>query len=182
MFLKNGRKTRLREAQTSLRPGDKITRVKREFSSGGAVYKKDKEIRWLIIKPQQSKTWRLPKGNIEKGETSQDTAIREVQEETGVKAVVLEKLGKTTYFYFERKQKTSPASTLHGARILKTVVFFLMEYKEGKAEIGQRWAHEIDKVKWVTTEEAIKKLSFKDEKDILKKATSIIRRGARVVE
>lgn len=74
--------------------------LKREFSAGGVVYRKDQDqIKWLVIKPAGSEKWRLPKGLIDKGEISVEAAKREVVEEAGVEAEVLEKIGEEKYFY-----------------------------------------------------------------------------------
>lgn len=153
--------------------GKKRKAVKREFSAGGAVFRRKVpqvarvsrglEAEWLLIRQKGSKNWRLPKGNIEKGESSRDAAVREVWEETGIRAKVIEKLDSVRYFY-----------VLKGARIFKTVVFFLMEYAGGAPRIDRRWAHEIEEVKWVKTEGALARLAFPGEKKVLKKAAGIL--------
>lgn len=139
-------------------------RMVRAFSAGGVVYrKKGGKTEWLLIKPRGSNHWRLPKGTIDKGEKSSETAAREVEEETGVKARILEKLGSEKYFF-----------QLDGEKIFKIVTFFLMEYEDGKAGTLDRFAHEVEKVEWVETEEALEKLTFKGEKEVLRRAQDII--------
>lgn len=157
--------------------GKKKRPIKREFSAGGAVFRRvppfgfaqgkrvarGQEIEWLLIRHKGSKKWRLPKGNIEKGESSADAAAREVWEETGIRARAIEKLDPIRYFY-----------VLKAARIFKTVIFFLMEYSRGVPKIDRRWQHEIEEVKWIGTREAMARLAFPSEKRVLKKAEGIL--------
>lgn len=163
MFLKNGKKKKP---------------VKREFSAGGAVFrrrvppfdftstalsvnaqgKQVLNIEWLLIKPRGSKKWRLPKGSIEKGETAKSAALREVWEETGIKAQIIERLDTIQYFYI-----------LKGSRFFKRVTFFLMESFGGDPRIDKRWSHEVDKAAWFPSEEAVARLAFKSEKEIVRK-------------
>lgn len=142
-----------------LRRGKKPGKIKFEFSAGGAVFKGNRQIEWLLIKPAKSDTWRLPKGNIEKGEKAEEAAIREVKEETGIDAQILEKIETIQYFYYFKKRRN-----------LKKVTFFLMRYLKGEPSIESQFAHEIERVVWMTTKEALKSLSFKTEKDIISKA------------
>src|SRR3990172_4248498 len=106
----------------------------KEFSAGGIVYKKfqipirqsaDKfQIKWLVCQHSQHKGWVFPKGLIGdhvEGELKETTALREVEEETGVKAKIIDKLEKPAgYFYVWQKEKR-----------YKTVHYFLMKYVSG---------------------------------------------------
>lgn len=75
------------------------SKITREFSAGGVVYKKEvTKTTFLIIKPSGSNRWQLPKGIIDEGESSKDAAVREVREEGGVEVELLEKLGTSQYF------------------------------------------------------------------------------------
>lgn len=142
--------------------------VKREISAGGAVFKKaDKELLWLIVQPKRSDSskpinWRLAKGLIEKGEPTEVAALREVKEEAGIKAKVLDKIGKSTYFY-----------TFKGDRIFKIIIFYLMRFL---SETGNGVDEvEIEKKEWLPYKEAYEKLTFDSEKRILEKAKKILR-------
>lgn len=129
--------------------------VKREFSAGGAVYKRGNDgTEWLVIQPAGANRWQLPKGHIEDGESAEEAAAREVFEETGVKAKTLRKISDIQYFYQEA-----------GRRIFKKVNFFLMEYLGGLPKSN----FEVSKVAWKSFEEAEKLLTFKSEKDILRR-------------
>ena len=135
--------------------------IKRIFSAGGIVLKKiDSELRVLVTQHSGHKGWDFPKGHLESGESSEAAALREVEEETGAKAEIIEKVGQTQYFYWEDKQK-----------VLKTVVFFLMKYvDEGEATT----AFEVSSKKWLPVDEVSGQLTFKDTKELWKKARSKI--------
>ena len=141
---------------------EKIKKFERQFSAGGAVYKtsKHKKVKWLLIKPTGTDRWQLPKGKIDKGESSLQAALREVKEEGGVETKIIEKIGSSSYFYVFDETKC-----------FKTVTYFLMEIikktKEGHDE-------EIDEVIYEEFENAYKLLTFKDDKNILKKAREVL--------
>lgn len=142
--------------------------IKREYSAGGVVFKKDDgKVYWLITQPNSDDEhwrqgrWQLPKGWIDEGETGQLAAIREVKEEGGVKAEIVEKIDRINlFFYDEKKQK-----------VLKNVVFFLMEYRSGSEKDHDQ---EVDKAVWLPYQEAYESLTFRSEKGILAKARAIL--------
>ena len=135
-------------------------KIKREFSAGGIVFRSEPEgILWLVIKPTSDGKWRLPKGQIDKGESSAAAAKREVEEEAGVEAEVLGKIGDEKFFFVWDKQK-----------ILKTVVFYLMKYSQ---EASQGFNFETEAIDWLEFEEAKKRLAFEKEIGLLEKAEKI---------
>lgn len=134
---------------------------KREYSAGGVVYRKSKGD-WLLVKHGGYHKWVLPKGLVEKGEDPQETALREVEEEGGVKAKLIAKIPQEVkYFYFQ-----------DGYRIGKQVDFYLMEYQSGEID-NHDW--EMEDACWLSYKEAIKKLAFDGEKEALKKAKKMIK-------
>jgi ADP-ribose pyrophosphatase YjhB (NUDIX family) len=142
----------------------KVKPTKTEVSAGGAVFKKqDGSTRWLIIKPADKDRWQLPKGLIEEGEKAEDAAFREVKEEGGVETNLILKIKDIRYFYF-----------FEGQRIFKIVTYFLMEFKENTEEGHDK---EVDEAKFLEFEKAHKLLTFKNDKDVLKEAKSILNRG-----
>jgi len=127
--------------------------IKRVFSAGGIVVKDGKV---LVTQHSKHKGWDFPKGHIEIGESSEIAALREVAEETGVKAEIIERVGETKYFYWEE-----------GEKILKTVAFYLMRYKsDGDATT----AFEVSDQVWLPIDDVEEKLTFKDTKEMWKKA------------
>ena len=127
--------------------------IKRIFSAGGIIVRKvDGEPEVLVTQHSKHKGWDFPKGHLETGESSEVAAVREVEEETGVKAEVVEKVGQTQYFYWEE-----------GSKVLKTVVYFLMKYVgEGVATT----AFEVSDMVWLPLDEVEDKLTFKDTKKL----------------
>ena len=126
--------------------------MKFEFSAGGIVYNKGKV---LLIKTKNLKgkaVWVFPKGIIEKGEKAEDTALREVREETGYEVKIIKLLDKVEYFF--RKE---------GELIKKSVKWFLMQPITKVS--GPDW--EVSEVKWFSTIEALEKLSYESDKELI---------------
>ena len=114
-------------------------------------------------------TWRLPKGTPERGETVEQTACREVQEETGVHVNVLAPITSIRYFFVGHDD---------GIRYDKTVYFYLMEPMGGSTSDHDA---EFDVVEWWNYEEAVDLLEYDNEREVLEAARSLIdsyRRGA----
>src|SRR5829696_1093557 len=104
--------------------------------------------------------WALPKGRIDGGETGEQTALREVAEETGARGRSLGKLGDVRYwFHWE------------GERVFKVVSFFLLEYASGElGDIRDEFRHEIGEVAWLALEDADALLTHKGEREMAARA------------
>ena len=107
-------------------------------AAGGKVLNLKNEVLFIY----RFDKWDLPKGKLEKGESIEDCAVREVEEECGVTNLTIKKQLETTYHIFERKNKT----------ILKITYWFLMKTDFSGDLIPQE-------------EEAIKEAVFKNEFD-----------------
>ena len=100
----------------------------------------------------------LPKGHPDGDETAEQAATREVAEETGVTAELIEALGETNYTY-ERK----------GRRVPKKVAFFLFQYRSGDLADHD---HEIEDARWMALERAAKELTYSGEREMVRRAIS----------
>jgi len=137
-----------------------------EISAGGVVVKKEKnKLAIVVINRHDMKDWTLPKGHQEKGESLQQTAIREVLEETGVKAVPAHYIG--TFNYSVKGLKNGAPNQIN-----KTVHWFLMNYIDSKLIEPNR---EVEKIKWVPIDKSFSFMSYNNDRDIIKKAIKIIK-------
>jgi 8-oxo-dGTP pyrophosphatase MutT (NUDIX family) len=133
-----------------------------ERSAGGVVVRGAEAI---VIVPtrrgaQGQKVLALPKGHVDPGETPDQTAVREVREETGVEADMVEKLGDVRYFY----QRA-------GKRIFKRVTFYLFAYRSGSLEDHD---DEVEEARWMPLAQAVEALSYDGERDMAERALSAI--------
>ncbi len=150
----------------------------REFSAGGIVFKKQKtnnnkqkeKVLWLVAQHSQHKGWVFPKGLIGdhpatssgQVESEEEAAIREVEEETGVKAKIIAKLKKpATYFY-----------TWQGEKRFKTVYYFLMEYISGDIKNHD---FEMSAVEWLQMREVKKRLTYSSDKVAFEEALKLFK-------
>lgn len=104
-------------------------------------------------------TWSLPKGTPDAGETLEQTALREVTEETGLAVRIVAPVGPIEYTFVQR-----------GVRIQKTVHYFLMESIGGSLSDHD---HEFDEVRWVGVAEAEALMSFSTERRIVADALAV---------
>jgi 8-oxo-dGTP pyrophosphatase MutT (NUDIX family) len=132
--------------------------LKTQVSSGGVIFRRyDGSIEVAMVAVKGGNVWCLPKGLIDKGEVPEKTAIREVAEETGLKGRIIEKLGEITYWYYIKEENIKCRKTVH---------FFLMEYEGGDVS-NHDW--EVDDASWFLINEALKKASYRGEKEIIEK-------------
>jgi 8-oxo-dGTP pyrophosphatase MutT (NUDIX family) len=132
-------------------------KTRHEHSSGGAVIAmRDGAAHVALIATRNKTRWGLPKGAVTQGETSEDAALREVLEETGIRAKIVKPLDTIEYFF-------RAGDTL----IQKRVDFYLMEYVAGELEPQ---LSEVDDVEWVELTAALRRASFESERKLLEMA------------
>lgn len=157
------------EEQPALIRGRRRTRSGRieEVSSGGLVVDATGDVvRGVLIGKHDRKgrlVWSLPKGHVETGETLEQTAVREIEEETGVTAEVRQKLGEVDYWFM-----------LHGEKIHKTVHHFLLRFVSG--ELCDRDV-EVAEVAWVPLAEIPAKLAYPDERRLVAQVPELLPRA-----
>lgn len=138
--------------------------IRTQVSSGGVIFrggdKKEPEIALVAVK--DGKTWTLPKGLVEKGEDESETAVREVREETGLSGRIIKRIGEISYWYYIKEDN---------AKCRKTVHFFLLEFMSGKIS-DHNW--EVDDAQWFPIDEALNKLTYKGDREIVSKAKEML--------
>ncbi len=135
-----------------------------ELSAGGVVVRGEETI--VIVPTRRAANGRavlaLPKGHIDPGETPAQAAEREVREEAGVEANLVEKLGDVRYFYQR-----------DGRRIAKVVAFFLFDYRAGDPADHDA---EVEIARWMPMGNALRELSYRGEREMVKRALTRVRR------
>lgn len=150
----------------------------REISAGGVVIRSTPDgWQMAVIEPQkegakpgtatrktsQKRLLALPKGLVDPGENPEQTAIREVFEETGLKAAAITKLGDTKYVYVR--------SWGDQAKVFKIVSFYLLRYESGTIDnIAPEMRIEVKEALWIDLAESADKLAYRGEKDMVRRA------------
>jgi len=116
-----------------------------------------------LVSVKSGKVWCLPKGLIDKGETPDVTAVREVREESGLTGRIVGELGDITYWYYIKGENVKCRKTVH---------FFLLEYVSGDTE---QHDFEVDDSQWFPIEMALDKISFKGDRSVLERARTRLR-------
>ena len=135
-----------------------------EVSAGGLVVDTTGKLGLLIGRRDQKDAsgkrilWSLPKGHIEEGETPEQAALREVQEETGIESIIEKSLGVIDFWFMAG-----------GKRIHKTVHHYLFRESGGLLAAQET---EVDEVAWFPLEQIIEKLAYPDEKKLISRTNA----------
>jgi ADP-ribose pyrophosphatase YjhB (NUDIX family) len=148
-----GRTPRLRTVRETSAGGLVVSDLSRPFDelSAALIGRVDRRGRMM---------WSLPKGHIETGETAEQTAVREVAEETGIEGSVITQLGKIDYWFVSE-----------GRRIHKTVHHYLLRSTGGELSDAD---YEVAEVAWVPLVELPKRLTYSDERRLARMAEGVI--------
>lgn len=142
-------------------------KVERPVSAGGVVYRtKGQGLQILLCGWGTPSSWVLPKGTPDPGESLEQTALREVQEETGLEVVIRDYVDRTQYWF------TGDSGRV---RYHKTVHFYLMTPVGGALSLHDP---EFETVQWFSAGEAVKAMTYTNDARIVKKALAMIRAEA----
>ena len=136
--------------------------MKKERSAGAVIFRKGKEIKYLLLH-YEAGHWDFPKGHIEEKEAELDTIRREVREETGIDDIELVPNFKEKIQYYYK---------INGELMHKEAVFCLAKTEEEKVKISFEHIGYI----WLPYDKAMEKLTFRNVKEILKKAHAFLTR------
>lgn len=156
------------------------TQTAREFSAGGVVVRRmEGEWHMAAIQPTGRKAQKikagkpiavmaLPKGIIDAGESPEQTAVREVREETGLVAEIIAKLGDVKYVYVR--------SWGDGARVFKVVSFYLLRYRSGRlGNIASEMRIEVERCAWILLAEAPRLLTYQGDRAMAQAAMEYLK-------
>jgi 8-oxo-dGTP diphosphatase len=131
----------------------------KQTSAGGVIYRKNEGgLQIVLISVKNGHAWCLPKGVVDKGESTEETALREVREETGLAGRIIDSLGEINYWYYIKGENI---------KCRKTVYFYLMEYVSGDTAGHDL---EVDEAGWFSPENALEKVSYKGDRAMIEKA------------
>jgi 8-oxo-dGTP pyrophosphatase MutT (NUDIX family) len=147
--------------------------MEREFSAGGAVIHYREGRWWIAVIEPQSPPGRqkrrnkpvlaLPKGMVDREERPEQTAVREVREETGIDADVIAKLSDVRYVYVR--------SWGDRQRVFKVVSFYLLLYRAGKVDdLRPDMRIEVRRAGWIALDEAPRRLTHPGEREVARLA------------
>jgi 8-oxo-dGTP pyrophosphatase MutT (NUDIX family) len=139
--------------------------VERAVSAGGVVVREGRAGTEVVICGRDSDgVWGLPKGTPDEGESLEAAAVREVSEETGLRVEIVNKIGVVEYWF-----------AANGVRIHKWVHHYLMRATGGSTEDHDE---EYDRVEWRPVEEALRTLTFDNDRNMVRKAVSALKGAA----
>ena len=138
--------------------------VKRQVSAGGVVVRPGDSLELCLIRPAGRSVWALPKGWVEPGETHEMAALREIREETGLDGVIQADLGEIDYWFYSRGDE---------ARVHKIVHYYLMRAIGGDTA---QHDHEVAEAAWFDVEAALDRMTYPNERQIVRKALEEVAR------
>lgn len=139
--------------------------TRRAVSAGGLVVDERPDGPWVVLIAHRNAAgdiqWTLPKGGLEGGEELEEAAVREVREETGLDAEVIDKLGVVDYWFVWRPDSV---------RYHKYVHYFLMRYRGGDMAARD---DEAEEVAWLPLDRALERLTHTNERELVRGARSL---------
>ncbi len=143
----------------------------REKSSGAIIYRLENEVPHFLLLHYHSGHWEFAKGHVEEGETEEGAALREIKEETGIDDItIIPGFKENIKYFFKNNYDLKKEEKAKAPWIFKLVVFFLAKTHVKKVILSREHIG----FAWLPYQEASKKLTFKNAKNLLKKANDAI--------
>ncbi len=147
--------------------------VEKQVSAGGVAYRQNGEragvvlidVALIFVRFRGKERWQLPKGLVDAGETAEESALREIREETGLTTTLTAPLDVIEYWYVGQSKGRR-------VRFHKFVHFFLCQYVDG--EISNHDPREVLAARWVPIDEAADLLAFSSEKKVVRQAKTML--------
>ncbi len=131
-----------------------------EYSCGAVVFtRKDDQLLYVIIR-QRDGSYGFPKGHMEEGETVEQTAVREIREEVGLRVRLLEGFSEQISYTLPQRR-----------RVLKHVTYLLADYEDQKITIQHK---ELRSATLLPFKEALEKLQHENTRAVLRKANTFL--------
>ena len=131
------------------------------YSAGGVIYRVvERQVEVALIATDRGGRWGLPKGHVNRGETAEAAALREVREETGLEGEIIRHLATIEYWF-----------RAGAARVHKYVDLFLIRYERGDVRPQEA---EVDDARWFPIDEALRRVSFERERDVLAQVQALL--------
>ena len=141
-----------------------------KYQAAGGVVVRENGRKMLLLEVAGRKELRLPKGHIEVGETAEQAAVREVQEETCYADVeIISDLGSLTHTFYNLRKD---------ANVTRTESYYLMRLKSDTPYDGPQYEHEKFRRRWVGTDDAERLLTYESEREFARRARQAILSGA----
>ena len=140
--------------------------MKREFSAGIIIFFEHNKKREYLLLHYQSGHWDFPKGHIEKDETKEHAALRELKEETGLETEIFPSFEGSFSYFHHLPDPYSRTKEL----AFKTVYFFVGKIDDKAVTLS----HEHIGYKWLLFEQAVEQLTYDNAKEILQKAEDFL--------
>lgn len=163
------KKNKKKKTQKQHRKNKRDNRAKavREYTAGGIVFRiKEGKLEFLLLQDVKGR-WSIPKGHVESGETLEQTAIREIGEETGLMGIkIIDKLDKIHFFY-----------RMDGKLIFMTTFVFLMEATEPDETLQPEKSEGIIDVSWFDEQAALRAIEYKATKVLLEEGAKRVKKA-----
>jgi len=165
--IQNKPKKQAQNQKKNKRGKDQRSKAVREYTAGGVVFRiKNNQLEFLLLQDVKGR-WSIPKGHVESGETLEQTAVREIGEETGLFGIkIIDKLDKIHFFY-----------RMEGKLIFMTTFVFLMEATDPEEVLQPEKSEGIVDVSWFDEQAAFRAIEYKATKVLLEEGAKRVKKA-----